>query len=188
MMKNKKMISLVACAGILVAGLSVKPAMAYFTDYASASGSIAIAVDDTHSTIDESGEGQQKVIVVDNDTTTRAFVRVQVVLPAGITATVDSASGQGWRDGLDGYYYYDQVLEGKPADAASGESGDFRTSSLILNIDTTGAVKTGENTYADFNVIVIPESAKVLYDKDGKPYADWSQAAIYSNGDEGGNE
>ena len=178
MMKNK-MISLVACAGILVAGLSVKPAMAYFTDYASASGNIEIAVDDTHSTVEESGEGQQKIIVIDNDMVTKAFVRVQVVLPEGITAAVDGekTSEEDWTL-KDGYYYYNKVLEGK-SEATTEDS----TSQLILNIDASGAVKTGENEYVDFNVIVIPESAKVLYDENGNPYADWSQAAQYSNED-----
>ncbi|MDD6157608.1 MAG: hypothetical protein PUB52_11390 [Lachnospiraceae bacterium] len=183
-MMKKKMISLVACAGILVAGLSVKPAMAYFTDYASASGSIEIAVDDTHSTVEESGEGQQKIIVIDNDMATKAFVRVQVVLPEGITAAVDGekTSEEDWTL-KDGYYYYNKVLEGK-SEATTEDS----TSQLILNIDASGAVKTGENEYADFNVIVIPESAKVLYDTEGNPYADWSQAAQYSNVDSYGSQ
>lgn len=181
-MMKKKMISLVACAGILVAGLSVKPAMAYFTDYASASGNIEIAVDDTHSTVEESGEGQQKIIVIDNDMATKAFVRVQVVLPEGITAAVDTNSSADWSL-KDGYYYYSKVLEGK-----SEETTEDSTSQLILNIDVTNAVQTGENEYADFNVIVIPESAKVLYDENGNPYADWSQATKYSNVDSDGSQ
>ena len=156
MMKNK-MISLVACAGILVAGLSVKPAMAYFTDYASASGSIEIAVDDTHSTVEESGKGQQKIIVIDNDMATKAFVRVQVVLPEGITAAVDGETSEEDWTLKDGYYYYNKVLEGK-----SETTTEDSTSQLILNIDASGAGKTGENEYADFHGIVIPESAKVL--------------------------
>lgn len=183
-MMKKKMISLVACAGILVAGLSVKPAMAYFTDYASASGNIEIAVDDTHSTVEESGEGQQKIIVIDNDMATKAFVRVQVVLPEGITAAMDGekTSEEDWTL-KDGYYYYSKVLEGK-----SKTTTEDSTSPLVLEIDVTNAVQTGENEYADFNVIVIPESAKVLYDENGNPYADWSQAAKYSNVDSDGSQ
>lgn len=176
-MMNKKWIPLVVCAGILVAGFSVKPAMAYFTDYASASGNVPIAVQDTHSTVEESGEGQQKIIVIDNDMDTQAFVRVRVILPDAITASVDANSSTDWYLDADGYYYYRNVLEGK-SDATTDDS----TSELILNIDTSNAVKTGENAYADFNVIVIPESAKVLYDAEGNAYADWNQDAIYSKG------
>lgn len=34
-----------------------------------------------------------------------------------------------------------------------------------------------EATDANFNVIVVQESTKVLYDENNKPYADWSQIA-----------
>ncbi|MGN1167948.1 MAG: hypothetical protein ACI4S2_16130 [Lachnospiraceae bacterium] len=170
MMKmNKKVISLAACALVLIVGLSVKPAMAYFTASVSANGKVAIAIDDTHAKITESGSGETKVISVANTESTPCYVRVAVIMPESIKATY---VGAGWSLNDDGYYYYENILQ--PDESAT---------ELTLSIDTTNALADAKLTYADFNVIVIPESAKVLYDENGNAYAGWDQE-IY---EEGGN-
>lgn len=162
MMKmNKKVISLVACALVLIVGLSVKPAMAYFTASVSANGKVAVVIDDTHANITESGEGQTKVISVANTEQTPCYVRVAVIMPESISATY---VGEEWRLNEDGYYYYNNILQ--PGESAT---------ELTLSIDTTNALADAKLTYAGFNVIVIPESAKVLYDTEGNAYAGWNQ-------------
>lgn len=171
MKMNKKIISLAACAIVLTAGLSVKPAMAYFTATASADGKVNIAIEDTHSSITEThGEGSVKVISVANTENTPCYVRVVVLVPESIVATY---SGEKWtKNDNDGYYYYSDILE-------AGQSA----SDLIIDVDTTNALADSKLTYADFNVIVIPESTKVLFDENGAPYADWNAAIL----EEGGN-
>jgi hypothetical protein len=169
---NKTIISLAACALVLIAGLSVKPAMAYFTATASANGQASIAIDDTHADITESGGGQVKVISVANTQETPCYVRVAVLMPESISAAF---SGEGWSYNADDqYYYYSEIL-------AAGETAE----ALTLTIDTRNALADEKLNYADFQVIVIPESAKVLYDADGKPYAGWNEAIWTET--EGGN-
>lgn len=176
MKMDKKVISLAACALVLTAGLSVKPAMAYFTASVSANGKVPIAIEDTHTTVNESGEGQTKVISVANTEQTPCYVRVAVMMPESISA---SYAGTNWSyNEQDHYYYYSEIL-------SAGESAD----DLTLTIDTTNALADSKLTYADFNVIVVPESVKVLYDENGEAYADWNQK-IYTapaGNEEGGN-
>lgn len=162
MKMNKKVISLAACALVLIVGLSVKPAMAYFTASVSANGKVAVAIDDTHAKITEDGSGTTKVITVENTESTPCYVRVAVIMPESISIK-EPYVGEGWNLGTDGYYYYNSILQ--PGESAT---------ELTLSIDTNALADT-KLTYADFNVIVIPESAKVLYDENGEPYAGWDQ-------------
>lgn len=184
MMKmNKKVISLAACALVLIVGLSVKPAMAYFTATVSASGKVNITIDDTRSEIHESGEGHIKEIVIRNVEATDAFVRVKVIVPDNVTFTDNTnVEGSAWKF-ENGYYVYNRYLNGFTVNEDSTKTYD-ETSELVLTINTDNAIKLSEDTYADFNVIVVPESAKVLYDAEGNTYADWDQEAKYV---EGGN-
>ena len=101
MKKNSKIISFAACALVLTASLAVKPAMAYFTDYTSAEGRVAIEIEDTHSSITESGSGLIKNIVVENTNDVLCYVRVAVILPEHIK--LDSYTGDGWQE-QDGYF------------------------------------------------------------------------------------
>ena len=174
MKMNKKVISLAACALVLIVGLSVKPAMAYFTASVSANGKVAIAIDDTHAKITESGSGQTKVISVANTEQTPCYVRVAVIMPESISATY---VGEGWSLDADGYYYYENILQ--PDESAT---------ELTLSIDTTNALADAKLTYADFNVIVIPESARVLYDENEKPIAGWDQKIYTEENTESNSE
>ncbi len=174
MKMNKKVISLAACALVLIVGLSVKPAMAYFTASVSANGKVAVAIDDTHAKITESGSGQTKVISVANTEQTPCYVRVAVIMPESISATY---VGEGWSLDADGYYYYNSILQ--PGESAT---------ELTLSIDTTNALADAKLTYADFNVIVIPESARVLYDENEKPTAGWDQKIYTEENTESNSE
>ena len=58
-----------------------------------------------------------------------------------------------------GYYYYSDPI-------APGES----TSVLDIRIDS-------KESDASFNVVVVQESTKVLYNENNEPYADWTQIA-----------
>lgn len=51
-------------------------------------------------------------------------------------------------------------------------SRSLRESTSVLDIKIDS-----KDTDTSFNVIVIQESTRVLYDENGNPYADWSQIA-----------
>ena len=64
-------------------------------------------------------------------------------------------SGEDWSQAADGYYYYSQILS--PGET-SGE--------LLIAIDNMDREQS-------FNVIVVQESAPVIYDENGNPTGDW---------------
>ena len=64
-----------------------------------------------------------------------------------------------WTPGEEGYYYYSEPV-------APGES----SSVLDIKIDS-------KDTKDSFNVVVVQESTKVLYNEKNEPYADWTQIA-----------
>ena len=64
-------------------------------------------------------------------------------------------SGENWSLAADGYYYYSEILS--PGET-SGE--------LLIAIDNMESNQS-------FNVIVVQESAPVIYDGDGNPIGDW---------------
>ena len=69
-----------------------------------------------------------------------------------------------WTLEEDGYWYYDAVLN-------PGES----TEELLALLDRISLNQDTENgEQQEFNVIVVQEETRALYDGDGNPYADWT--------------
>lgn len=168
---NKKIICLAAAALVLVAGISAKSVMAYFTTYVLAEGQETLSLEFPATSISETaGENGEKVLVVQNvanqnEETVDCYVRVRVIAPShyGIRITdaePNDASGNAvdnWSANTGGFYEYNSVLE-------AGAS----TTPLHIQID-----KTANPAAEDANVIVIQECAPVLYDATGNPYVDW---------------
>jgi hypothetical protein len=178
--RDKRIISLAVCGLVLAAGLTVKPAMAYFTDYATASGTVEISVKDPPTDITERVSDWTKRITIQNTGDVDCFIRVAAIAPEDYILSADSAGSlsEGWSAQSDGYYYYNHPV-------APGES----TSELNLKITGQEAIENDEQGYlpSEFNVIILQESAKVLYQEDGTPYADWNQAiSTDPNAQEGG--
>lgn len=156
---SKKSLCLAATALFLTAGISAGTAMAYFTTYAEASGSLKLEMGFTETVPSEEFIDKTKHVTIKNTGNYDCFVRVKAL------------AGEKYQEGLvyidpkekwnpDGeYYVYKEPL-------APGET----TSELNIKIKC-------EATDANFNVIVVQESTKVLYDENNKPYADWSQIA-----------
>lgn len=156
---SKKSLCLAAAALTLTAGISAGTAMAYFTTYAEASGNVTLNMGFTETKPTEEFSNWTKHVTVKNTGDFACFVRVKAL------------AGEKYQDGLqysdsdkkwvpDGeYYVYSDPV-------APGES----TSVLDIKIDS-------KDTDTSFNVIVIQESTRVLYDENGNPYADWSQIA-----------
>jgi hypothetical protein len=150
--------------------------MAYFTDYTEASGAVTISVADPNAEIEEDFGAWTKKITITNKGTESCFVRVKAIAAEKYELTFLADTSTGWTDGGDGYYYYNLPL------AAYGSEEDT-TTELDIFIDRTGK----ETDTADFNVVIIQEAAKVLYDSEGTAYADWTQViGTDQNAQEGG--
>lgn len=154
-MKKTKII-LPALAAILVIGLMVGPALAYFTAHLEATGGAKVNLG-FKTEIKETVKDMQKTVVISNKGPESVWVRAMA-----FSAYDLEYSGTGWIIGPGGYYYFDQAL-------AAGESTQDKP--LVIGIKTT--VVEGDTTTppasGEFNVVVIYECAPLLYDADGNP-------------------
>ena len=162
---TKKTVCAAAIALALVAGASAGSARAYFTTFATARGGNQITVG-TKTQITEQFSDWTKRIQLSNTGTAECYVRARVF--AGSTYGLEYSGSTGWRDGGDGYWYYDEIL---PAGGVTGELQVKITLPAVTVEDP--ALETPPPYTEDFNVVVIQECTAVLYEEDGIPYADW---------------
>ena len=155
--KNRLLCSI--CAGALavclIAGARADTSTAYFTAYDSVNGGKTVAqVSTTTFEEDFKVKDLTKIVSVTNTGNIPCYVRVKFFAGSEISLEY---SGDGWtlRDD-DGYVYY------TPEVAAGATTGDL-----------VATVVVPEEYEEDFNVIVVQESTPVLYNEDGKPYANW---------------
>lgn len=143
--------SLCLTAVVLVLTADTGRAIAYFTDYVSASGgaSIVLRIPDTE--IHEEVFDWTKTVTIENTGECDCYVRVRAYAGSGRTMTYTSDGG--WTDGGDDSYYYELPL-------APGEL------SAPLKI---AVPRPAQEDTEDFNVIVVSEHTMVLYDADGVP-------------------
>lgn len=152
---NKKTLGLAAAALVLTAGLSVGGTMAYFTTYTQTSGSVPLSLGGSITTEPhEEVEDWTKHVTIENTGDADCFVRVRAFAGAQYQDSL-VYSGENWSLAADGYYYYSRILS--PGET-SGE--------LLIAIDN-------QDTEQSFNVIVVQESAPVIYDENGNPTGDW---------------
>ncbi|GJM56549.1 hypothetical protein [uncultured Dubosiella sp.] len=158
-MMKKNLLGFFLLAGLIGLG-SVPSAYAYFTTNANAGGSYGIELgNDTD--IEEEVDGLDKHIVVTNHEDSQpVFVRVKLFF--GNEYITDwSIAGDGWSLGEDDFYYFADPVD-------PGQS----TSELLAQFKVED-----ESDKTHFNVVVVSESAPVIYDENNRPVADWSQAA-----------
>lgn len=155
---HKKTLIMAAATLALTGTLSVGSAMAYFTSYSTAEGSVKINMGFTETVPHEEVDSGGKHVTIENTGDYDCFVRVKAFAPVELTY---SAPDGGWSEGEDGYWYYDEIL---PAG---------QTTTKELNI--TYEFPEGKEKPEEFNVIVIQECSPVLYDENGNPYADWNR-------------
>ena len=151
---NKKTLGLAGAAFFLTAGLSVGSAMAYFTTYTQVSGGVSLSLGTTSTIPEETVEDWTKHVTIENTGDIDCFVRVRAFAGSQYQDSL-VYSGENWSLAADGYYYYSEILS--PGET-SGE--------LLIAIDNM------ESNHS-FNVIVVQESAPVIYDGDGNPIGDW---------------
>ena len=158
---NKKPVVLAAAALALTASVSVGSALAYFTTYSTAGGSVQMGMGFARTEIDETVGDGGKHVVISNVGDYDCFVRVKVFAELEVAYE----PGDGWSQGEDGYWYYSPVL-------AAGES----TPELLITYEFP---EDGE----EFNIIVVQECTPVIYDESGNPMADWTHV-VASDGTE----
>ena len=157
---NKKSLCLAAAALTLTAGISAGTAMAYFTTYTEASGGVTLTMGFSETIPKEDFSNWTKHVSVENTGDYDCYVRVKALAGSKYQDGLQYSDSDGkWTPGEDGYYYYSDLI-------APGES----TSVLDIRIDS-------KESDASFNVVVVQESTKVLYNENNEPYADWTQIA-----------
>ena len=166
---NKKTLGLAGAALFLTAGLSVGSAMAYFTTYTQVSGGVTLSLRTTSTTPEEAVEDWTKHVTIENTGDTDCFVRARAFAGSKYQDSL-VYSGENWTLAADGYYYYSQILS--PGET-SGE--------LLIAIDNMDSDQS-------FNVIVVQESAPVIYDESGNPAGDWDHILDSTQDSYDGNE
>ena len=147
-----------ALAVVLVLGVSLGTATAYFTTYARAQGGYTIELGEQTEIYERFSQWTKHVIVTSEEGSEPVFVRVRAFW--GETYDVVYDGGDSWTEGSDGFWYCRDILKG-------GED----TPELDIHIvNVPSDVEVGDG----FNIVVVYETTPVLYDADGAPYADWS--------------
>ncbi len=151
----------------MTAALNVENAMAYFTTYVSSAGGGTVSIGSSTLIHEDPVVDMTKKIRVENTSENECFVRVKVFSGdlVDFHQTFSQEEGQSnWTEGEEGYWYYSEILPGKSPDAETGPM----TEVLNVKIDVPEGYERD-----DFNVVVIQECVPVLYDEEGRPYADW---------------
>lgn len=158
-MKNKKVI-LALLAGLMICSAGISGTLAYFTTYTEAQGGYPIHLGNTSRVKEELSNWTKHVVITNDEESESVFIRVKAFSGMEYLLTYSDESGS-WNPGEEGFYYYDKIV-------AAGEE----TSLLDIHINNIPEdVKDSEG----FNVVVVYEATRVLYDTDGNPYADWTQ-------------
>lgn len=130
---------------LMVAAISMPLTLAYFSDYAVASGSKEVRLA-WQTELKEDVRDNNKHITVDNVGETPVIVRVQVFASDQLA----SITGDAWQQGPDGWWYYTKILE----------AGAQMTAEDELYAEVKGK---NDLPAEEFNIIVVHESQRVVY-------------------------
>lgn len=165
---GKKSLCLAGAALCLAGSVTVGSAIAYFTTYATASGTAEVSLGFTETEPEENFVNGAKHILIKNTGPSDCFVRVRILYGEQYEPYIH-IDGKNWEErqetGEGGeeirYFYYKNLL---PAGEKMAEEDELLAQINVREIQNTD----------DFNVIVIQECTPVLYDEQGNSYADWN--------------
>lgn len=163
-MKNRKYYPgvLALAAAFTVASAGIGTAWSYFTTFAEAAGGYTIRLGDRTEITEDFTDWTKHVVITNEDSSEPVYIRVRAFCGSQYKLLY---SGEGWTQGSDGYYYYNEIVNG----GASTAKLDVRIEDIPDDPEVT----------ARFNVVVIYESTPVRYHEDGTPYSaaetDWSE-------------
>lgn len=181
-------------AALLIGGMAVSPAWAYFTDSHGTRGGIRVAVEPRTDIEEDFDEKGKHAYIRNTSRDVPVFVRARVYTNAA--EYLGPVSGDGWTSAPDaeGWYYYGEVLDPyDPEDPAADPARSitrpldvvvrFQTRETTRIIDADGTVSEFTNTVhtgENFNVIVVYEAVPIQFDDGGAlldPQAcDWALA------------
>ena len=135
--KYGKLIAMSAAALGMTAALTIESSLAYFTTYVSAGGGQVVNLG-AQTTIHENLSDMTKHIVIKNDSPINdCFVRVKVFCGADVEITYTDEAGN-WREGTDGYWYYEPVLPASPDPKKPSRSVLRQSTTRMANRRLTG--------------------------------------------------
>lgn len=179
---RRKPIIAAALAVALVAGASIAPAQAYFTDTTQATGTVEIKFGTT-TRIQEWYAERVKHVSIGNDADSDdpVWVRAKMFVPAGIGYEVAFA-GTEWVTTPDanGWYYYRSTV------APGADTSEF-TVTLTFPTVKSDAQPDGDAVYGDnYNVIVVYEAVPADGDNAVSAYTDvtWVDSPANAEGGE----
>lgn len=155
---------LLLCALLMVICATVKPAMSYFTTFVTAKGGYIVHMQET-SEIQETVKGLEKSIVIQNtDPKVPVYVRAKAIASDEYKPTAEA--GEGWTlEQADGWFYYTKMLN--PGEKTpDGDPLVFKVTTPKMVVNDKESVEIN-----DINVVVVYESAPVLYDDKGEALA-----------------
>lgn len=157
---KQRMFWLTAAAILLLGGIGVSGAMAYFTTQVAAKGGYSLTLG-AETAIEEEVEDMTKHIVLVNTGENDCYVRIKVFCGSHFTINYSSATDDKsepyWKlNERDGYWYYRDIVP------AGG-----KTEELLAEIEVP------EDFTESFDIVVIQECTPTLYEENGTPYADW---------------
>lgn len=182
-------------AALLIGGMAVSPAWAYFTDSHGTRGGVRVNVEPRTDIEEEYGERVKHARIRNTSKDVPVFVRARVYTNAA--EYLGPVSGENWTSAPDaeGWYYYGLVLDPydpeadpKPDPARSvtrplDVAVNFKTRETTRIIDADGTVSEFTNTVHDgenFNVIVVYEAVPIQFDDGGSlldpQECDWALA------------
>ncbi|MBP3897797.1 MAG: hypothetical protein J6D57_08240 [Mogibacterium sp.] len=147
---SRRSAAFVLTAMLIVSTISMPAVLAYFSDYAYASGSEYIHLA-WQTELKEDVRENNKHITIDNIGETPVIVRVQVFASEELA----SISGDAWTDGNDGWWYYTKILE----------AGQVMPEADELLVEVKGADTLPDEA---FSIIVVHESSRVVYETNNK--------------------
>ena len=154
MSKHRKLL-VMALSLILCIAASVGLTFAYFTDYENARGGAILNLKG-QTWIDERVDKNGKTVVIKNVNEPDMVVRVMVI--ADNDHLGDITLGDGWEGpDEDGWYYYNKILKGSK-DRDGDETTEFRAEVKV----------SGNEDINDFDVVVVQEAERVVYDADAQ--------------------
>ena len=161
---KRKSIILSLLAVVLVLGLSVGSAWSYFTDSATAEGSVSLSVKPSTGITEENGPGTKTIRIQNTGEVVPVWTRVRVYAPAVFGA---SAAGTNWTAASE-WYEYGEVVD--PNSQTEALTVSFKLPGVYDEKTGTGAQDGDE-----LNVVVVYESVPVSYDANGSPEpANWN--------------
>ena len=147
-LRNKKFALI--CAVVLTLMVSSGVTLAYFSDYETALGEAKINLSDRTEIHEEVTDKEKKISIKNTGTEDFADVVVRVAIygPDEMKVTL----GDGWTEN-GGYYYYNKVL--KPGEESSQITANIEDIPKTIDL-------------SELEIIVVHESAPVVYDNQGK--------------------